>query len=277
MHITVTFGGFKTKKTQTPSLGILSTLAAILLISSFVFQLSPVIAQTTQKSAPNLLQYEWPQVSGLSDTARFSESPAPSTSDILWKANITNLHSYISAFNGMVFVCSDTTVFALDPETGATIWDTQIEMKGNWPIVYKIDSTHMIVEGTCLDPQTGAVLWTSNSFCADTGLYNNQVYSPKEKMFYIKNLSYIEAWNFSDPSMPPTFVWETYIPGSGRVGIGLSYGDGKVFPGSFQSMQFALDAKTGEVVWTTLTKAPMIFSGSYAEGFFVRGGTDDRS
>ncbi|MFZ7138366.1 MAG: PQQ-binding-like beta-propeller repeat protein [archaeon] len=233
--------------------------------------------QTTEIHTQNLLQYEWTQVSGNADNARFSESPAPSTSDVLWKVDITNLHSYISAFNGMVFVCSDTTVYALDPNTGDTIWETQIEMKGTWPIVYKIDSAHMVVEGTCLDPQTGEILWTSSSFCADTGLYDNQVYSPEEKMFYTKNLSYIEAWNFSDPSKPPTFVWETYIPGSGRVGIGLAYGDGKIFPGSFQSMQLALDAKTGEVLWTTRTKAPMIFSGSYSDGRFVRGGTDDNT
>ncbi|MDG6222178.1 MAG: PQQ-binding-like beta-propeller repeat protein [Candidatus Bathyarchaeota archaeon] len=266
------------KKTQTPHLRIVATLAAILLVSSFVLIPSfQVNAQSTENSVQNLLQYEWTQVSGNSDTARFSESPAPSTSDILWKANITNIHSYISAFNGMVFVSSDTTVFALDPETGETVWETQIEMKGTWPIVYKIDSAHMIVQGTCLNPQTGEILWTSSSFNADTGLYNNQVYSPEEKMFYIKNLSYIEAWNFSDPSKPPIFEWETYIPGSGIVGIGLTYGDGKIFPGSFQSMQFALDAKTGEILWSTRTKAPMIFSGSYSDGMFVRGGTDDNT
>ena len=134
-----------------------------------------------------------------------------------------------------------------------------------------------VVEGTCLNPQNGDILWTSTSFCTDTGLYNNNVYSPEEKMFYVKNTSYVEAWNFSDPSKPPTLEWETYIPGSGRFGSGLTYGDGKVFPGSFQSLQMALDAKTGEVVWTTLTKAPMIFSGAYSDGMFVRGGTDDNT
>lgn len=276
------FGGFKTKKTQISRLWIVAIIVAILTISSFFFipsaQVSPVNAQdTTETRDQNLLQYEWPQISGGPDTARFSKSPAPSTSDILWNTSITNLHSYISAFNDMIYVCSDTSVFALNPETGKTIWSTEIEMKGNWPIVYKIDSHHMVVEGTCLDPQTGDILWTSSSFCADTGLYNNQAYSPEEKMFYIKKLSYIEAWNFSDPSILPTFEWETYIPGSGRVGIGISYGDGKIFPGSFQSLQMGVDAKTGEVLWTTRTKCPMIFSGSYSNGMFVRGGTDDNT
>ncbi|MCW4034058.1 MAG: PQQ-binding-like beta-propeller repeat protein, partial [Candidatus Bathyarchaeota archaeon] len=250
-------------------------------MSNFVFvsvQVNTVNAQSdNQTNTQNMLQFEWPQICGGSGTSRFSAGPAPSTSDILWKANITNIQSFITAFNGMVFVCSDSAVIALNRETGKTIWSTPIDMKGTWPMVYKIDSGHMIVESTCLDPQNGDILWTSTSFCTDTGLYNNNVYSPEEKMFYIKNLSYVEAWNFSDPSKHPTLEWETYVLGSGRVGSGISYGDGKVFPGSFQSVQMALDAKTGEVVWTTLTKSPMIFQGAYSDGMFVRGGTDDNT
>jgi outer membrane protein assembly factor BamB len=276
------FGGFKTRKTRTAHLWIVATIAIILVVSNFVlvpnFQLNTVHAQnTTETSGQNLLQYEWPQVSCGPDSARFSAGPAPSTTDILWKTNITNIQSFISAFNGMIFICSSTSVIALNRDTGKTVWTTPISMHGTWPMVYKIDSGHMIVEGTCLDPQNGDILWTSDTFGTDTGLYNNNVYSPEEKMFYVKNLSFIEAWNFTDPSVPPTLEWETYVPGGGRVGSGLAYGDGKVFPGSFQSMQMAIDAKTGDVVWTTRTKAPMIFSGSYADGMFVRGGTDDNT
>jgi outer membrane protein assembly factor BamB len=96
-------------------------------------------------------------------------------------------------------------------------------------------------------------------------------------MFYTKVDSYIEAWDFSDPSAPPTMVWKTYVPGGGRTGIGTTYGDGMVFPGSFENHQMALDAKTGAVVWDTLTKGPMIFDGAYSDGRFFRGGTDDNT
>ena len=150
-------------------------------------------------------------------------------------------------------------------------------MPRTWPIAYKIDDSHMVVESSCLDPKTGNVLWTSSTFCADTGIFNANVYSPEEKMFYIKVDSYIEAWSFSDPSNPPTLAWKTYVPGGGKTGIGTTYGDGKVFPGSFENQQMALDAKTGAVLWDTLTKGPMIFSGSYYEGKFFRGGTDDNT
>jgi outer membrane protein assembly factor BamB len=224
-----------------------------------------------------LLQYEWPQFQGDASFTRFSAGPAPDTSDILWKANITGIQTYISAFEGMIFVGTNTSVVALDKETGSLLWETDIPMTRTWPIAYKIDDAHMVVESSCLDPKTGDILWTSSEFCADTGIFSANVYSPEEKMFYIKVDSYIEAWDFSDPSKPPTSVWKTYVPGGGRTGIGTTYGDGKVFPGSFENQQMALDAKTGEALWTTLTKGPMIFSGSYYQGRFLRGGTDDNT
>ena len=96
-------------------------------------------------------------------------------------------------------------------------------------------------------------------------------------MFYIKLNSYIQAWDFSNPSKPPTLAWETYIPGGGKTGIGTTYGDGLVFAGSFENQQIALNATTGAIVWDTLTKGPMIFNGAYSDGRFIRGGTDDNT
>jgi len=254
---------------------ILSMFVAILTLEKTV----GVSGESTDVSAASeaLLQYEWPQFMGDSSFSRFSAGPAPDTSAILWKANVTGIQTYISAFCGMIFVGTNTSVVALDKDTGEVIWETKIPMPRNWPIAYKIDDSHMVVESSCLDPKTGKILWTSSTFCVDTGIFNANVYSPEEKMFYIKVDSYIEAWSFSDPSNPPTLAWKTYVPGGGKTGIGTTYGDGKVFPGSFENQQMALDAKTGAVLWNTLTKGPMIFSGSYYEGKFFRGGTDDNT
>jgi outer membrane protein assembly factor BamB len=242
------------------------------------------LAQTTNTNS--LLQFEWPQFSGDSSFSRFSPGPAPATSDILWKADVTNIQSYLAAFNGMVFATTTTSVIALDRETGRTIWSTAIPMNatmtssfqtGTWPVAYKLDDTHMLVESTCLETQTGHILWTSNNFTADTGNFNSNVYSPEEKMFYVKMLSYVQAWDFSDVSKPPTLKWTTYVPGGGRISSAVVYGDGKLFPGSFQDQQIAIDAKTGKVLWTARTKAPMIFAGSYYQGKFLRGGSDDNT
>lgn len=89
-------------------------------------------------------------------------------------------------------------------------------------------------------------------------------------MFYVKVRSFVQGWNFSDPSAPPLLAWSTYVPGGENVGSGVQYGDGKVFPGSFMSHQMALDAKTGGVLWDTQTVGSMIFAGSYYNGLFLK-------
>ncbi len=251
-------------------------IISILVASSFALLIT-IQNPANAAASSDLLQYEWPQFNGDSSFTRFADGPAPTTSEVTWDANVTNLSSYLAAFNGMVFACTNSSVIALNRDTGATIWSTEIPMNGSWPVAYKLDDTRMLVEGTCLETATGHILWTSGNFTADTGNFNSNVYVPEEKMFYIKVDAFVEAWNFSDLSKPPTLAWTTYVPGGGRVGSGITYGDGKVFPGSFQDQQIAIDAKTGKVLWTTFTKTAMIFFGSYADGKFVRGGSDDNT
>jgi len=252
----------------------ITILMAILVISG-VFS-SVTIQSATASSNGNLNQYEWPQFEGDSSTTRYSTGPAPSTSNVLWKANIPGIQPYLAAFNGKIYVCNISYVFALDQE-GKIVWQTPLPQNTTWPIAYKIDSSHMVVESYCLNPDTGAILWQSQNFNAFTGIFNANVYSPEEKMFYTKVNSTIVAWDFSDPSKPPTVAWTTYIRGGGITGIGITYGDGKIFTGSFENMQLCLDAKTGKILWTTPTKGPMIFTGAYADGLYFKGGSDDNT
>ena len=86
----------------------------------------------------------------------------------VWKTNITGIEPYIVAFDGMIFACTTTGVVAVDP-AGTIVWQKDVPMNGTWPIAYKIDDSHLVVEGTCLDPHTGNILWTSTQFSADTG------------------------------------------------------------------------------------------------------------
>jgi outer membrane protein assembly factor BamB len=256
----------------------------IIIVVLLLIMLSFIIFSTFLPTSDNTaysrhsLQYEWPQFQGDSSFTRFSAGPAPEVADILWKTNISNIRSYISAFNGKVFVIGNTTVFAIDRETGSIIWNTTVPTPGSWPTVYKIDDAHMVVGNSCLHPDTGRILWTSANFsAAPQPLFSYNVYSPEEKMFYLKESSYVQAWDFSDPSIPPTLAWETFVSGSGSVGSGVQYGDGKVFSGSYEPHQMALDAKTGAVLWDAETTGPMLFSGTYSNGKFFRGGTHDNT
>jgi outer membrane protein assembly factor BamB len=255
-------------------------LVSLLILSSFIIISDPtsgaVNASNTLYNYDELLQYEWTQTHGDSGFTRFSAGPAPEAPDILWKANVKGIESYLTAFNSKVLVTTKTNVIALDKDTGAVIWNTTFPESQKWPEIYKIDDSHMVAGSSCFDTETGDILWTSNEFSSSSEpLFVINCYSPEEKMFYTKGDSCIQAWDFFDPSNPPTLAWTTYVPGGGSVGSGIQYGDGKVFPGSFESHQMALDAKTGDVLWDTETKGAMLFSGSYYQDRFIRGGTHD--
>jgi outer membrane protein assembly factor BamB len=257
---------------------ISSSFAAISTLQGNPVTSSNVLANTSGASRyGDLLQYEWPQFQGDASFTRFSAGPAPNAPDIMWKTNITGIQSYITAFNGKVFVTNSTTIFALDEKTGIIIWNTTVPGIGRWPTAYKIDDTHMVIGKSCLDPETGSILWTSDDFTANAAFFAVSTYSPEEKMFYTKTESVVQAWDFSDPSNPPTLAWETYVSGGASVGSGVQYGDGIVFPGSFESHQMALDAKTGDVLWDVQTKSGMIFAGAYYQGKFIRGGPFDNA
>ena len=254
-------------------------ILSLLLVSTFAVSFSMIQTDANAQAAStnaNLNQYDWPQFQGNPSFTRFSAGPAPNTPDILWKANVADIQPDLTAFDGLIFVGTSNSIVAVN-QAGQIEWSTVIPMNRTWPIAYEIDSSHLVAEGSCLDPATGKILWTSTSFCEDTGIFTSNVYSPETKMFYVKSNSYIVAWNFTDPSNPPTVAWTTYIPGGGQAGIGTTYGDGLVFAGSFENQQLALNATTGAIVWDTLTKGPMIFDGAYADGLFFRGGTDDNT
>ncbi len=116
----------------------------------------------------DLAQYEWPELAGDSSFSHFSAGPAPEAADVLWKTNITGIQPYISAFNNKIYVCTNTTVYALDQSMGTILWSTNIPTPGPWPAVYKIDGKHMVVWNSCLDPDTGQILWTSPDFSASS-------------------------------------------------------------------------------------------------------------
>ena len=250
---------------------VLSVFASVL-----TFQMGARAQTSTVVSNTNLNQYDWPQFQGGESFTRYSAGPAPRTSNILWKANVTGIQPDLTAFDGYIFVGTTNSIVAVNQQ-GQIAWSTVIPMNRTWPIAYEIDSSHLVAEGTCLDPTTGKILWSSTSFSEDTGIFTSNVYSPETKMFYTKENSYIVAWNFADPSKPPTVAWRTYIPGGGQAGIGTTYGDGVVFAGSFANQQLGLNATTGKIMWDTLTKGPMIFDGAYSDGLFFRGGTDDNT
>ena len=260
---------------------VASVLVSLLVLSSFMaFPVSVsgiVDSSITLDDYGDLLQYEWPQIHGDSGFTRFSEGPAPEAADILWKTTIEGIESYIAAFNGKVFVTTSRNVIALNKDTGAIIWNTTLPDRQQWPAVFKIDETRLIISKYCLETETGEILWTSDEFSAKVSYWAESVYSSEEQMFYTQGDSMVLAWNVSDMSEPPVLEWETYISGSTGSGTGIQYGDGRVFPGSFEPHQVALNATTGEILWDTETTGAMCFSGSYYEGKLLKAAEQDNT
>ena len=253
---------------------VASALVLLLILSSFAVFSDPVSGSVDDD---DLLQYEWPQIHGDPDFTRFSEGPAPESPEILWKTTIEGIQSYVTAFNGKVLVTTATNVIALDKDTGAIIWSTPFPRSQRWPAVFKIDETRLVVAEYCLETETGEILWTSSEFSAKVSYWAESVYSPEEEMFYVQGDSVVQAWNFSNPAEPPTLAWETYVSGSTASGTGIQYGDGKVFPGSFETHQVALNATTGDVLWDTETTGAMSFSGAYYEGKLLKASEHDNT
>ncbi|WGM89993.1 MAG: PQQ-binding-like beta-propeller repeat protein [Candidatus Bathyarchaeota archaeon] len=256
-------------------IGLLLLVTLLVVESVAVFPADSSV--TSNSTNDDFLQYEWPQIHGDSAFTRFSEGTAPETTQILWKTTIEGIQSYITAFNGKVLVTTTTSVIALDKDTGTIIWNTTFPNSQRWPAVFKIDDERLVVGPYCVQTETGEILWTSDKFSAKVSYWSESVYSPEEKMFYVHGDSVVEAWDFSNPSEPPTLAWETYISGSTSSGTGIQYGDGKVFPGTFETYQIALNARTGDVLWETETNSAMSFSGSYYEGKLLKAGEQDNT
>ena len=100
----------------------------------------------TTSDIDDLLQYEWPQIHGDSAFTRFSTGPAPEASDIMWKTTVKGVESYLTAFNGKVFVTTTTNVIALNKDSGAIVWNTTLPSYQRWPAVFKIDESHLGVK-----------------------------------------------------------------------------------------------------------------------------------
>jgi outer membrane protein assembly factor BamB len=251
-----------------------SALVLLLILSSFMVFSDSVSGIVDDD---DLLQYEWPQIHGDPGFTRFSEGPAPESADILWKTTIEGIQSYVTAFNGKVLVTTATNVMALDKDTGAIVWNTSLPGNMRWPAVFKIDENRLVVAEYCLETETGEILWISDDFSAKVSYWAESVYSPEEEMFYVQGDSVVQGWNFSNPAEPPILEWETYVSGSTSSGTGIQYGDGRVFPGSFETHQVALNATTGDILWDTETTGAMSFSGAYYEGKLLKASEHDNT
>jgi outer membrane protein assembly factor BamB len=258
-------------------------LVTLLALSSFLFFVESTnqnVVNASDASSNSLLQYEWSQMTGDSQSTFYSAGPAPNTPNILWKVSIPGLTAGVrSAFNGKVFVQTSTQTLAFDYHTGSILWKANVT--GG---IAKLDNTRMLVGTSCVETDTGNILWATPKSVWDngggaTGNRVRQLYVAEEKMYYSgvggitgTDWNNLVAMNFSDLSKPPTPAWSVG-PIDGRS-CGLTYGDGKLLLTSSTCFTACYDAKTGALLWETEITGDSICGGSYYMGRFLKGHDD---
>jgi len=253
----------------------------------------------------NVLQYEWPNIDGAyapSGTGSFySNGPAPNAPDILWKKTGADIGtgysfgSFLYAFDGKLFATTTTNssgVIALDAFTGSIAWirtGLTNAGKGDNVAIWKIADNYMIFGKYCLRIDTGAIVWNATpiiskgrsvQFSGCIKWPGGPEYDPVTKIFMEagRSTAYlpIYAWNMSDPTKPPTLLWDDAPPYYQEMST-PQYGDGVFSTGSYEGWQAGFNATTGKLMWETETKGEMGYEGIYYQGKFIRGGTTDNT
>jgi len=202
-------------------------------------------------------------------------------------------------------------LLALNAQTGAIVWNATLGTTAEWTFptgaqgalqgvpggmnVAKLDDTYMIAGRYCLRIADGSVVWNSlastssvslstakygydatlqagrtTSFQFTTSWGSGMVYDPVSKRVFTG----AEAWDFSNPTQPPTLLWSN----TNKIGEGIGvpvYGMGIVTGGSSQAHYLGVNATTGQLLWDTECKGEMGYGGSYFNGMVIRGGTTD--
>lgn len=237
-------------------------LAVLMISSAFVvFSNSPTPTNAQITIPSNLLQYEWNMTTADLSMSYSSAGPAPDSLNLAWKTKVPGVTGAPVAFNGLVFVQTTTRTYALDGATGSIAWN----ISGTGALA-KLDDTHMMKGTTCLNIADGSTVWEAP--LGFVWVY----YVPELKMF----ISPQYGWSLPDPSNPPTLSWDR--SNERYYGIEkdcMPYVDGKLFVGTMDDFLLCIDAKTGELLWSTPSTSQFFYRGTYIDGKVIHGGLDN--
>src|SRR3989304_10516068 len=198
---------------------------------------------------------------------------------------------------------------ALNPFTGATLWNTSLPQDRlatptlsstsfTWSFtaafggtcMYQVDDNHLaaLTSGglTMFRSTDGALLWNDTDINPGA-VYHNSLYDPDLMMIFgpesVGNENaqgyryYMDfGWDLSNPEVNKgqtngvsnRQVWSRVRHAAGNPQLCL--GNGKVFEGSYQSaVVYALDAKTGALLWETRRPDAAGYAGTYSAEFDI--------
>jgi outer membrane protein assembly factor BamB len=214
--------------------------------------------------------------SGYSFVHRFDAA----TGAVVWTDTLPGYTaSCLTVWNGMVFVPAyQSSLFALDANTGAVIWENTDSYGGYW------DSSPVIVDGyiyingndsrtRAIDATTGLTAWgidiTPGTYLSATiAFFDNRLFFGDQ----------VDTFHCLSAASGST-IWS--VPGTDHGSAGIA--DGKVFYGEGSNYYdesarvFALDCETGQEIWnypTTSGPYGIVSCPAITDGVVYIAGTD---
>jgi len=264
-----------------------ATIAAFLLIASVIL-IAPVVSANPTPNltamrntlnpteigpASNLYKYlhhvpytQYPWSFGYNDSMDMSSNgPSATTGHLLWKSFLGSLDWYhdpvglnhlsaVGVFNGTVIVGTTKTarplvMFGLDENTGQILWSAP----GAIGPVFQIDGQRFATGTSVYSIGTGQLLY---SIQRSALLYLPDL---KEEITNgpagaLGGATY-QGWDWSNTTKAPVLLWTTNTTQLPIIeNCQPCYGDGNIYVFDSDMYMYAINAQTGQKVWSTLVE-----------------------
>lgn len=170
------------------------------------------------------------------------------TGDLLWTASVTNGDASSPAVtaDGLYVSYACPNVYKLNPANGTLIWRTPVGCSGGGgqtPVLYNGLLYTRDLDGSIYDSQTGTIIGSFNA-------KNAPVFSGNMGFFLNGPHTYSAPGTLEgrDLSNNNALVWS--FAGDGFLLSGLLVVNDYVYVGSSQGKLYALEASTGQMVWS---------------------------
>jgi parallel beta-helix repeat protein len=280
----------------------------ILSLMMFASNVQPVKALGTR--------YSWLMFRGDLEHSGYTESPGPTTNQLLWNFSAGGeIDSSPAVVDGKVyFGGSDCQIYCLDASNGTQIWNytTGSLIVSSPAVAYgKVYVTSEDGAIYCLDALTGTRIWnytTLSGVTSSPAVTEGKVYfgSSDGHVYCLNAYSGALIWDYgtgadtitmSSPAvalgkvyvgtdggylyclnaLTGNFTWRYSVPGNvTNINSSPSVVNGKVYFGSINQRVYCLDALNGAQVWNYPTLNAVVSSPAVAYGKVYVGSDDDR-
>jgi len=238
----------------------------------------------------NLTQYEWVSAANGGENQRYNAGPAPNVPSLSWSKTIGSSASMSTVFNGKLFIYSGTTIYALDPYTGETIFTTAMNgsaqgttngdiVKYNDDLFGYFSTTGAVWYNMTTGQQLGKTIFSEDSgaygFTAlgagGSAKYWGRMYDYESNTFIGVTVSNIDgkplavAVDCSDLlNQGAPVKWIATL----ETGIeALGFGGGNAYFGGYgEGILYAIDIASGDLVWTANKEGNFGYSLTYYNG-----------